>query len=128
LYKHNYYSLSCIENYNRGNLGAQQFPWVANVGGISVFTQSGRISTFGDLPEAIGNSHLPCVKQQENVLMAMYNPSELMKKTSSKSKLDLKVYLNWSGFDNELRFINNNWFCKWFYISIGILYCCRINE
>jgi len=110
LYNHNYYSLSCIENYNRGNLGAQQFPWVANVGGISVFTQSGRISTFGDLPEAIGNSHLPCVKQQENVLMAMYNPSELMKKTSSKSKLDLKVYLNWSEFDNELRFINNNWF------------------
>jgi len=110
LYNHNYYSLTSIENYNRGNLGAQQFPWVANVGGISIFTQSGRISTFGDLPEAIGNSHLPFVKQQENVVMAMYNPSKLMKKTTSKSKLDLNVYLNWIGFDNEVRFINNNWF------------------
>jgi len=110
IYNHNYYSLTSIDNYNRGKLGAQQFPWVANVGGIPVFTQSGRISTFGDLPEAIGNSHLPCIKQQENVIMIMYNPGELIKNTTSKSKLDLKVYLNWSGFDNELKFINNNWF------------------
>jgi len=110
IYNNNCYSLTSIENYNRGKLGAQQFPWVANVGGIPVFTQSGKISTFGNLPEAIGNSHLPYIKQQENIIMVMYNPGELMKKTTSKSKLDLNVYLNWNGMDNEFRFINNNWF------------------
>ena len=110
IYNNMYYSLTSIENYNKGRLGAQQFPWVANVGGIPVFTQSGRISTFGDLPEAIGNSHLPFIKQQKNIIMVMYNPSELLKNTKSKSKLDLNVYLNWSGFDNEFKFVNNNWF------------------
>ena len=110
IYNNKYYSLTSIENYNKGKLGAQQFPWVANVGGIPVFTQSGRISTIGNLPEAIGNSHLPFIKQQQNIIMAMYNPSEIIKNTTSKSKFDLKVYLNWSGFDNETKFINNNWF------------------
>jgi hypothetical protein len=110
IYNHNNYSLTSIENYNKGKLGAQQFPWVANVGGTPVFTQSGRISTIGNLPEAFGNSHLPYIKQQANVIMVMYNPSELMKNTTSKTKLDLKVYLNWNGFDNELKFVNKNWF------------------
>lgn len=112
IYNNNYYSLTSIENYNKGKLGAQQFPWVANVGGVSVFTQSGKISTIGDLNEVIGNSHLPYIKQQSNIIMAMYNQDDIIKKLISyfKIKIDLNVYLKWNNFDNEFKFVKNNWF------------------
>lgn len=110
IYNNNYITLTSIENYNRGKMGAQQFPWVANIGGVSVFTQSGKISTLGDLHEVIGNSNLPCVKQVKNVVMAMYNPYDILKNTTSQTNLDMTVYLNWQGFDNELRAVNKFWY------------------
>ncbi len=110
IYNHNYYTLTSMENYNRGKLGAQQLSWIANVGGVSVFTQSGSISTFGDLHEAIGNSHLPCVKQMKNVMLVMYNPYDLLVNTTSTSKLDMTVYLKWGDFDNEYRMVNKSWY------------------
>ena len=110
IYNNNYFTLTSMENYKKGKLGAQQLPWIANVGGISVFTQSGKISTIGDLHEVIGNSHLPFVKQNKNVAMVMYNPDDLIRFSKSKANLDLSVYLNWSGFDNEERMVNKHWF------------------
>ena len=110
IYNNNYITLTSIENYNRGKMGAQQCPWVANIGGVSVFTQSGKISTLGDLHEVIGNSNLPCVKQVKNVVMAMYNPYDILKNTTSQTKLDMTVYLHWQGFDNELRAVNKSWY------------------
>ena len=110
IYNHNYYTLTSMENYNRGKLGAQQLSWIANVGGVSVFTQSGSISTFGDLHEAIGNSHLPCVKQMKNVMLVMYNPYDLLVSTSSASKLDMTVKLKWGEFDNEYRMVDKRWY------------------
>ena len=110
IYNNNYYTLTSMENYNRGRLGAQQLSWIANVGGVSVFTQSGSISTFGDLHEAIGNSHLPCVKQMKNVMLVMYNPYDLLINTTSASKLDMNVQLKWGDFDNEYRMVNKCWY------------------
>uniref|UniRef100_A0A6C0HB54 Uncharacterized protein n=1 Tax=viral metagenome TaxID=1070528 RepID=A0A6C0HB54_9ZZZZ len=110
IYNHNFITLTSVENYNRGKMGAQQFPWVANIGGVSVFTQSGKISTLGDLHEVIGNSNLPCIKQVKNVLMAMYNPYDILKNTTSQTNLDMTVYLNWQGFDNEIRAVNKSWY------------------
>ena len=110
IYNNNYITLTSVENYNRGKMGAQQFPWVANIGGVSVFTQSGKISTLGDLHEVIGNSNLPGIKQVKNVLMAMYNPYDILKNTTSQTNLDMTVYLNWQGFDNEIRAVNKSWY------------------
>jgi hypothetical protein len=50
------------------------------------------------------------VKQNKNVAMVMYNPDDLIRYSKSKANLDLTVYLNWSGFDNEERMVNKNWF------------------
>jgi hypothetical protein len=110
IYNNHYITLTCIENYNRGKMGAQQFPWVANIGGVSVFTQSGKITTLGDLHEVIGNSNLPSIKQVKNILMAMYNPYDILKNTTSQTNLDMTVYLNWQGFDNEIRAVNKSWY------------------
>jgi hypothetical protein len=50
------------------------------------------------------------VKQNKNVLMAMYNPDDLIRYSKTQANLDLTVYLNWTGFDNEERMVNKRWF------------------
>jgi len=107
IYNHNYYTLTSIEDYNKGKLGAQQFPWVANIGGCSVYTQSGKVGQFGNMEETIGNTHLPYVKQSKNVMMIMYKPSFLLQKTKTLAKLNTNVYLKWGEFDKEVR--EENW-------------------
>jgi hypothetical protein len=42
--------------------------------------------------------------------MAMYNPYDILKNTTSQTKLDMNVYLNWLGFDNEIRAVNKCWY------------------
>jgi hypothetical protein len=93
IYNNGTYSLMSLENYNRGKMGAQQAPWIANVGGSSVFTQSGKISSVGSLKETNANSHMPCINQEKNVLLMMYQPYDLLKTYASSANLDLNVYL-----------------------------------
>jgi hypothetical protein len=42
--------------------------------------------------------------------MAMYNPYDMLKNTTSQTKLDMTVYLHWQGFDNEIRAVNKSWY------------------
>jgi hypothetical protein len=109
IYNNGLYSLTSLEGYNRGKMGAQQLPWIANVNGCSVFTQSGKVSSVGNLDEATGNSHLPCIKQIKNVLLMMYQPYDLLKTYSKSANLDLNVYLyvNHAGFNSVIQ--NKNW-------------------
>ncbi len=92
IYRKPEYTLTCLENYNRGKMGAQQCPWIANVGGVPVFTQAGKIAaSLGatELHETVANTHLPCVLQSKNVALIMYQPYAML----SKAFDDLKVYL-----------------------------------
>ena len=109
IYNNGNYCLTSVENYNRGKMGAQQCTWIANVNGVSVFTQSGKISGVGDLKEVISNTHLPCIKQIKNIAMIVYQPYEMLK--TSLVKLDMNVYLFWnsSEFDEEYRMTQNKW-------------------
>ncbi len=109
------YCLTSLENYNRGKMGAQQCPWMANVGGVPVFTQAGKIAaSLGatELHETIANTHLPGVYQKRNVALIMYQPFDMLKKAFS----DLAVYLYWdaSRFDETTVSANKRWLfaCK----------------
>ena len=42
--------------------------------------------------------------------MAKYNPYDILKNTTSQTNLDMTVYLNWQGFDNEIRAVNKSWY------------------
>ncbi len=109
IYHHDDVILTSIENYNYGKLGAQQFPWVANVGNVPVFTQAGKIVQVGNLNEAIGNSSLPWVVQSGPMALIVYQPDSLLKKMSGRADLDLNIYLNWplNLFDEQTEI--NNW-------------------
>lgn len=101
--------LTSFENYNYGKLGAQQFPWVANIGGVPVFTQSGKIVAVGNLNEAIGNSHLPNITQSGPLMLIVYQPYDTLKALASKAGLDLNVYLYWPSKEFDEEVIKDNW-------------------
>ena len=110
IYHHDDVILTSFENYNYGKLGAQQFPWVANVGGVPVFTQAGEIIAVGDLDEAIGNSNLPNISQSGPLGLIVYQPDNLIKLIGEKGKLDLNVYLHWPLTDFDENTIKDNWY------------------
>ena len=109
IYNNGNYSFTCLENYNRGKMGAQQLPFIINLDGTPIFTQSGKVSSVGNLDEANGNSHLPYVKQEKNIALVMYQPYDLIKSSAKAANLDLTVYLylNQSDFDEVIQ--NKNW-------------------
>ncbi len=113
IYNNGTYSLMSLENYNRGKMGAQQAPWIANVGGSSVFTQSGKVSSVGDLKETNANSHMPCINQEKNVILMMYQPYDLLKTYASSANLDLNVYL-YAPSQSFDEFVQSG---KWIFVS-----------
>lgn len=72
--------LSSFELYNAHNCGFQQLPWIANVAGLPVWTQSGAgsesIAGFG-----IHNTHNPAVQQRRGLLLVSYVAPRLLTKT-----------------------------------------------
>ncbi len=109
IYNNGNYSVTCLENYNRGKMGAQQLPFIINLDGAPIFTQSGKVSSLGDLKEANSNSHLPYVKQEKNVALVMYQPYDLIKNSAKVANLDLTVYLYLNSNDVDEIIQNKNW-------------------
>ncbi len=109
IYNNGNYSVTCLENYNRGKMGAQQLPFIINLDGAPIFTQSGKVSSLGDLKEANSNSHLPYVKQEKNVALVMYQPYDLIKSSAKAANLDLTVYLYLNSNDVDEIVQNKNW-------------------
>ncbi len=109
IYNNGTYSLTSLENYNRGKMGAQQLPWIANLGEVSVFTQSGKISSVGNLDEANANSHMPYIKQIKNMAMIMYQSYDLIKTSAKSANLDLTVYLYLDSTKLNQVVQNKNW-------------------
>eukprot|EP00924_Labyrinthula_sp_SR-Ha-C_P001106 snap_masked-scaffold_7-processed-gene-13.37-mRNA-1 protein AED:1.00 eAED:1.00 QI:0/-1/0/0/-1/1/1/0/734 len=69
--------LSSMKKYYPGHKGYQQFPWMATVGDLAVFTLAVDPDSFAyDLSSVDNynmNSHLPSVKQIENVIFIDYH-------------------------------------------------------
>ncbi|MFA0813120.1 fascin domain-containing protein [Microbulbifer epialgicus] len=76
LYRHGNVQLSSYQDYHAGNAGWQQQPWIATTGTIPVYTRSG--AEYGGW-KAGGqeqmNTHLPYIKQNENVALVLYKPA-----------------------------------------------------
>ncbi|WP_444900707.1 fascin domain-containing protein [Microbulbifer sp. VAAC004] len=76
LYRHGNVQLSSYQDFHAGNAGWQQLPWIATTGTIPVYTRSG--AEYGGW-KAGGqeqmNTHLPYIKQNENVAMVLYKPA-----------------------------------------------------
>ncbi len=63
--------LGSISSYNVGLCGYQQMPWMANISGVGVWSQSG--SSSGKLAYFdITNTYSPCVEQLGRLLIAAY--------------------------------------------------------
>lgn len=72
VYKHDELLLTSFEKFNGGTCGYQQLPWIANIDGIGVWTQSGRggenVGGFD-----VTNTHTPHVSQKGHLLVAVYS-------------------------------------------------------
>ncbi len=62
--------LSSFDKYNVGLCGFQQMPWMANVGGVGVWSQSGSASSLGLFE--VTNLFSPSVSQSNSLLVAVY--------------------------------------------------------
>jgi hypothetical protein len=64
--------LTSFEHFNLGACSFQQMPWMANIDGVGVWTQSGAggesLVGFG-----MANTHNPAVSQQDGLLVAAYS-------------------------------------------------------
>lgn len=109
IYHHDDVILTSFEKYNYGKLGAQQFPWVANVGNVPIFTQAGKIIQVGNLNEAIGNSNLPWIVQSGPMVLIAYQPDSIIKSLSEKANLDLNIYLQWPITLLDEQVVLDNW-------------------
>jgi hypothetical protein len=68
--------LSSLERFNGGFAGYQQLPWIANINGVALWTQTTGDNQIGGF--SILHTHQPTVSQREGVLIAAYSiPREL---------------------------------------------------
>ena len=77
IFRHGPTALSSVQEYWAGNLGYQQVPWMAAIGRVGVWTQSGVSGSVEEWGQGVtNNSHLPYVKQTDNVALIMYKPEQ----------------------------------------------------
>lgn len=109
IFKNKSVTLSSIQDFWKGKNGYQQFPIVVNTGTSAVFTLSGKVyEDWNNRPELHANTHLPFVKQQDNIALVQYRPEkglELFGYTGDK--LNVGLHWNNSVFD-EIR-EDGNW-------------------
>lgn len=75
VYKHNNVMLSSLRDFHVGYRGHEQYPWMATVHDIPVFTQSGPNGDCIENAGQVANTHLPRVQQVDNVALITYKPS-----------------------------------------------------
>jgi hypothetical protein len=95
VYKNNTVTLSSIQDFWKGKNGYQQFTIMANTGTSAVFTLSGKPnSDWDDRPAIHANTHLPYVKQKDNIALVMYRPEK-----------NLELF----GYSDEKLYISLHW-------------------
>ncbi len=109
IYKNKSVTLSSIQDFWKGKNGYQQFPVMANAGTSAVFTISGKpTNDWNDRPGTHANTHLPYVKQTDNVALVMYRPEKTLALFGyTGEKLDVSLFWENDKF-NEIR-ESGNW-------------------
>lgn len=75
LYRQGGSMLTSVSNFWPGLVGGQTFPWMAAVGDVPVWTQSGLVyKSWLKKSGFLTNSHLPMIKQESNVALIVYKP------------------------------------------------------
>ncbi len=90
IYKNRGVVLSSAQDFWKGRLGYQQWPWMAAIGEQSVFTRSGIVEAGDAGNSNNANSTLPYIDQDENVALIMY-----------RHNWDLPLF-GWDNFDISL--------------------------
>lgn len=73
IFKNKSVVLTSIQDFWKGRMGWQQWPWAANTGTGAVFTQAGNVRDFATRADDLNNnSHLPYIDQKDNVALIMY--------------------------------------------------------
>jgi hypothetical protein len=101
--------MTSFEKFLGGCCGFQQMPWMVNIAGCAVFSQSGAGSE-GVLGFKMTNTHSPWVTQREDTLMAVYStPSALRSTLLVGNLLSSKVRFFWprDAFDECLEFTSS---------------------
>jgi hypothetical protein len=109
IFKNKAITLSSLQDFWKGKLGYQQFPIMVNTGTNAVFTLSGKPDVeWNNRPSHNANSHLPYVKQKDNVALVMYRPEKGLALFGHKGdKLDVELFWQTNKFD-EIR-EDGNW-------------------
>lgn len=74
IYKNKGVALVSEESQYAGSVGWQRQQWVATCGDVAVWTQTGVIPEDWEGKHYFTDSHLPTVKQDENVALVLYQP------------------------------------------------------
>jgi hypothetical protein len=72
IYKDKGVVLSSAQDFWKGRLGYQQWPWVAAIEETAVYTRCGEVTAWTNIPERQSNTSLPYIKQDDNVALVMY--------------------------------------------------------
>jgi hypothetical protein len=96
--------LSSFENFGGGVCGFQQQPWMANIDGVGVWSQSGEKSQ-GLAGFDMGNTHQPWISQKGSVLTALYLTPSALKSSLASCIFSYHVRMFWPPnccFDEEI--------------------------
>lgn len=109
IFKNKSVTLSSLQDFWKGKEGYQQFPIMVNSGTNAVFTLSGIPDVNWDnRPSHNANTHLPYVKQTDNVALVMYRHEKGLELFGIKNdKLDVELHFNTDKYD-EVRY-SGNW-------------------
>lgn len=96
IFKNKSISLASVQDYWKGHLGYQQWPWAANIGNVPVFTSSGKVPSDWTNERDIlnNNTHLPYISQNKNVALIMYRPNADLGLFGYNDK---DVWVGWQG-------------------------------
>ena len=108
IYKNKGITLSSAQSYRSRYLGYQQWPWMANIDTVAVWTKSGEVfANWKDRSHSNSNTHLPYLKQDKNVALIMYRP---IKNLALYGFGDFDVALYWSDSSfEETRTYGGHW-------------------
>jgi len=100
LYKDHGVTLSSIQDFWKGRQGYQQWPWVAAIDDLAVWTQSGEVkNNWKERNHNLANASLPYIKQTSNMILIMYKPRSDLKLMAQQ---DHTVTLYWPTFDETI--------------------------
>eukprot|EP00924_Labyrinthula_sp_SR-Ha-C_P005760 maker-scaffold_14-snap-gene-4.53-mRNA-1 protein AED:0.04 eAED:0.04 QI:118/0.83/0.71/1/0.83/0.71/7/0/589 len=109
--------LSSVEKYFPGYKGYQQVLWTAvcdDVVTLSTAVDVSLINSVEDINKNKMNTHLPLIKQEENVALILYNPRRDLELLGYKH-IEVALHFNFDNFDESSVEIFSKGTKRWFF-------------